>query len=361
MKLANLDSLRAIAALIVVFFHLNGEHPAILPKLASFGWIGVDLFFVISGAVIAFSAEALYGNGEAGWKWKYTVRRFSRIYPLFFISSVIFLVVSQGFWRQPNSQIVVQILTHLTMTHSFLPTAFQGLNHVTWSLAIEVQYYILIALVIAQIRQAPTIVILGVALLIAFAWNSYVRSVFPGDEPITHFYLSQLPGRIDEFAWGVVIWRLWKTDPLRKFSASNEWLRTGVGCLTIIVGLSIFLSWTAAVSGQSNIMATFGLLIHKALGDTGVRILIGALCGLVVFGATLLPECRFPNPIESLGTISYGLYLWHPIAIILAGRFFATGIIGILAPLALTLVLSIASWNVIEVRSRRWLSKQLLN
>ena len=361
MKLANLDSLRAIAALVVVFFHLHVEHPGVLPELASFGWVGVDLFFVISGAVIAFSAETLSDEMKSNWKWAFAVRRFSRVYPLFFVSSIVFVAVYADFWRQPSSQIAMQLVTHVTMTHSFFPITFQGMNHVSWSLGIELQYYLLIALIIAQIRRAPVMVIVTVALLIAYAWNGHVRRAVPGDGPLTHFYLSQLPGRIDEFAWGIVIWRMWKTETLRKFVELNHWIRSGISALTIIVGILVFQSWVEGVSGHSSALATFGLSVHTALGDAGTRLMIGAICGLVVFGTTLLPEYRLLIPFESLGKISYGLYLWHPIAIIVTTRFLKHDTVSaLLAALVLTLELSAVSWVVLEIPSRRWLSQRLL-
>ena len=356
MILNNLDSLRALAALAVVFFHLAGDFPGHLPWLANYGWVGVDLFFVISGLVIPVSADALAGKFKQ-WRTEFFVRRVSRIYPLFFISSIFFLFYFQPFWNQENSAIWKQIFTHALFIHSFDQETFHGLNHVTWSLAIEFQFYIFVAIFFKQLKNKNPVFLLAFLILISAVWNHYFRNAFPNDQQRMHFYLSQLPGRLDEFAWGIFIWRLWMSDRLTLAETTKSFLPALGGTLLILSGTFIFYSWLSAIQQSTSWLALLGHSLHGILGDIGIRLLIGFCCAQLVLGATLFGKSKLTAPLEMLGSTSYGIYLWHPIVIIATGGYLAGHGNPLIIILLLTIIISIISWIIFEKPARSYLIK----
>jgi peptidoglycan/LPS O-acetylase OafA/YrhL len=156
-----LDLLRFVAALAVLVFHIgfrggaaDGLSPLIYEELmpvAKYGYLGVDLFFMISGFVIMMSAQA----ESVG---KFIVSRLTRLYPAFWICcSITFLaILLSETVRFPSSS--QTYLINMTMLAGSTGTKF--LDGSYWSLAIELKFYFLVALVIltGQINNAEKLV-----------------------------------------------------------------------------------------------------------------------------------------------------------------------------------------------------------
>jgi peptidoglycan/LPS O-acetylase OafA/YrhL len=160
-----LELARGIAALWVVIFHLRsyfGDPTSVVHLVAEFGYLGVPMFFVISGYVITHSAEANRRRG--GSPREFLKNRFRRIYPAFWASILIaiavpFLIESLSYLKSGNYQnpldtfadyspvdwINLTLLTKVFSAKSFdLFKEFNTVNAVYWSLAIEFQFYIVI-------------------------------------------------------------------------------------------------------------------------------------------------------------------------------------------------------------------------
>jgi len=164
-----LDYIRAIAIVAVLAFHAlastygyeelpwdgwlrDFKVPAsfILLLPCSFGGAGVALFFVVSGFCIHLS----FTEHGQGWR-SFWIRRFFRIYPAY-LAAIVFAVVcttadqgsdlrSAAIWRQ--------ILMHVFLVHNLDPTTFSGLNASLWSLAVEVQLYLLYPLLLVFVAK----------------------------------------------------------------------------------------------------------------------------------------------------------------------------------------------------------------
>jgi len=152
--LVGLDALRAVAACSVCLFHFSG---GMMPKLVvpavksalSQGYLGVDIFFVISGFIIPYSL--LGKNHRITDFGAYMIRRLLRINPPAYVA--IFLVLGQWFFIDSvinhSSQYTLglswwQLLNNLLFTIPF--TEYKWINGVCWTLAIELQFYIFIGL-----------------------------------------------------------------------------------------------------------------------------------------------------------------------------------------------------------------------
>jgi peptidoglycan/LPS O-acetylase OafA/YrhL len=163
--IAEIDGLRFIAIVAVVAFHLGGryfERPArpfwepggdIAGWVVYTGFFGVQLFFVISGFVLALPfAQAQLAGGRPVELKKYFWRRITRLQPPYMISLVLFLIVALINNYGKVAADIGKYLEHLVAHAFYLHGAFYGpldtpgyfaLNHVTWSLEVEVQFYII--------------------------------------------------------------------------------------------------------------------------------------------------------------------------------------------------------------------------
>lgn len=153
-EIVSIEFLRGIAAAMVCYFHLSNGNERFLPdtsfikRSGSWGWVGVEIFFVISGFVIPY----------AMYRKNYTINNFGtflkkriiRIEPPYLISILVVLMLGfistlSPFYRgAPFSIDWPNVVKHLAYLNVF--TGESWLNPVYWSLAIEFQYYLLIAL-----------------------------------------------------------------------------------------------------------------------------------------------------------------------------------------------------------------------
>jgi peptidoglycan/LPS O-acetylase OafA/YrhL len=151
-RLSNLDVLRGLAALAVCFFHFDRESlfkETFYPEIAKYGYLGVDVFFVISGFVIPLSLSA--SDFTLRGIWAFWAARFLRLYPAYFVAALL----AVGLWylsmkmpgfrgtAEPDLSFAM-VFANLTMTCDFLNKGWFVV--VAWTLAIEAQYYILVAL-----------------------------------------------------------------------------------------------------------------------------------------------------------------------------------------------------------------------
>ena len=150
-RLENIDLLRAIAALTVCFAHFNALHmmgDGLLSDFCFHGYLGVDIFFVISGFVIPLSL--LHTKYKIGDLKTFLVSRFLRLYPAYLTSIAIVLglwylaTLVPGFRGNPPSFTLLQLASNMLFICGFNGEGW--FIDVFWTLAIEAQYYVLIAI-----------------------------------------------------------------------------------------------------------------------------------------------------------------------------------------------------------------------
>lgn len=182
-RVGEIDLLRFFAAISVVFFHysfrsyaageINFFPYAALSDVSKYGYLGVELFFIISGFVILMSAAR--GNFR-----DFFISRVVRLYPAFWICcSLTFLVIV--FWGGPKfSFSFSDYLVNMTMLGGFL--GFPSIDGSYWSLFIELRFYALVSfvLLIGKVRHAQSIVIawLILSIILEFYPIRILRSLF---------------------------------------------------------------------------------------------------------------------------------------------------------------------------------------
>lgn len=348
-----IDVLRGFAALSVVAYHViehfgwadfAHEGPLVWFRI---GWMGVDLFFVISGFVIALSAFALLDRMQ-GWTFarEFAGRRLRRIAPLHYLTCLVFIIfVAPEILGYGN--LGQNLLSHVLFLHN-LKTDFAGaINGPNWSVAIEVQFYLLILVLAPVLRGCRWWLIPLVAVPIAWAWRSGAVAMVPIDDtvgPYFRFWAStQLPGTLDQFAVGVLLARFIRWGgPARALPQLGAALRA-----TLAIGLAAAMIWA--------MLATFWP--HASYWDVPAMVVFWRTFAAMAFGAVVLAACalnfgwliRLSTPLRYLGTISYGIYLWH-LGVLLSVK--RTGLFtedhALIVITLLTLILAAGSWHFFE-------------
>ncbi|MFT4639335.1 MAG: peptidoglycan/LPS O-acetylase OafA/YrhL [Verrucomicrobiales bacterium] len=167
---AEIDGLRFVAILVVVIFHSNKhffldpseEMPGwnVVSALSQKGWFGVQMFFVISGFILAlpFARQHLVQNRAVVLK-DYYFRRLTRLEPPYIINLVVLFLfytsLAPDHWDYVREQ-VPHFLVSATYTHRFFYGEWSSINHVAWSLEIEAQFYVLAPL-LCQVFRIPSV------------------------------------------------------------------------------------------------------------------------------------------------------------------------------------------------------------
>jgi peptidoglycan/LPS O-acetylase OafA/YrhL len=168
-KIPQLDAVRGLAVLLVLL-HNTDRYPALhLQPISTNGWMGVDLFFVLSGLLI--TGILLDTKQSDGYFRNFYARRCLRIWPLYF-SALLFMFVIVPILRPSEAHTVFEARSspwwaYPLFLQNFLvpiPIAATGLLGVTWSLAVEEQFYLVWPLVVrfcteSQLRRIATTVI----------------------------------------------------------------------------------------------------------------------------------------------------------------------------------------------------------
>lgn len=311
------------------------------------GWMGVDLFFVISGFVIGLTAFAgIEAHGEKAFRMPFLRRRLARIVPLHYLTMLVFVVfitpelLFENFW--PNA------ISHLFFVHNFSIKLHGGINGSNWSLATEMQFYLFMLIIGPWLLKTRYWKIAGAFVGGAWLWRYGVIHLVRPDTPLGPFPIfvasTQLPGMLDEFAIGILLAKFIRSATGNKLLAAldNERGWTGSILLSVVTAYTaLSYYWPSSSYWDHPMMVVF---FRSLLALTG---------GAMVFAACLIrPKgiaSKLAHPLAYLGTISYGIYLWH-LPVILSLKRIKWLTPGQILPLALgiTLVMAAASWHFFE-------------
>jgi len=154
-RLHGLDSLRAIAVLVVVLHHTWGNAvPGILQPIQAYGWMGVDLFFVLSGYLIGSQLLRQYAAGRAPSLADFYVRRGFRILPAYLL--VLAIYSSAPSLREQPKMVPLWRFVSFTMNLGLDRSEGAAFSH-AWSLCVEEHFYLLFPLVCILLMRRPSV------------------------------------------------------------------------------------------------------------------------------------------------------------------------------------------------------------
>lgn len=291
----NLDALRGIAALLVVWQHSsetfvrlpaiakNGTLLADLADSVDFGRIGVICFFLISGFVIPYSL-----SGTGATVQKFAIRRLFRLYPAYWTSLLLAVIASAAFSSVHYS--TATIAANTTMLQELF--GFDNIQGLYWTLTVELIFYGICAAAFCAgmlNRPLPLLLLCWGSLAVFVGWRLLGKIVpaatdFPS--PITY-----TPYCLAVMFCGTLI----------RYYHSHK---TGY--------------WFALLGIAATFAIPLVVLILAALGmevtNNPVRFGTPHLLALTIFLTALQLPRKLPGFVVFLGTISYSVYLFHPIA-----------------------------------------------
>ncbi|MBV9333051.1 MAG: acyltransferase, partial [Candidatus Eremiobacteraeota bacterium] len=204
-RLGVLDGLRGIAVLLVLWYHLweitwLSPGPA-LDFLPATGFIGVHLFFFLSGFVISypFIGALLAQRVEPTWR-DFAWRRFIKIVPSYVLSIVVAYAVGYA-QVQPNASTLPDLVTHLLFIHTWFPLRYGTIDGVLWTLAVEVEFYLCFPLIWSFFKRQPWVTA-AVMIAIAWMWRAALHQCCYSTVFVQ--WEENLPGYLDIFAFGMI-------------------------------------------------------------------------------------------------------------------------------------------------------------
>ncbi len=291
-----LDGLRGIGCLLVVVYH---NFPFIHQYLF-FGWLAMDIFFVLSGFLI--TDILLNTFGEENYLKNFYIRRVLRVFPLYYTTLILVLLFFPLIPGLPIQldYFVANQAWFWTFTQNWLlifyPSSTQfALNHL-WSMAVEEQFYLLWPLTVAAIRKPKILFALLVFILLSFIvlrfwlWINQVQGL-----AYYNFYTFT---RIDGICIGCMVALLQKvnTNLLGKNMAIIVVGFAAFNFLFYLVNLKHQDSFPyLALVGFSTFSMIFGLLVYD----------------IINYQTPFLTTLFNINFLKFLGRISYGTYLFH--------------------------------------------------
>jgi peptidoglycan/LPS O-acetylase OafA/YrhL len=311
-RLHGLDHLRAFAILFVLLFHYGKifKHPEWTSTIGKFGWTGVDLFFVLSGFLIASQLFQKINVGQHISLKVFYTKRFFRIIPAYLVVLSLYFIFP--YLRERES--LPPLWKFLTFTQNLnLNTHSQFTFSHVWSLCIEEQFYLLFPLLllffikIKQVNRGYMLLILLsiIGLLIRMYWWNKLDNIFEESTNFIYFWYRRIYfptyNRLDGLLVGVAIAGIFNFKPNIKNWIIKYSNYIFVASLVILTTAYLVCedesSFEGSVWGFPLVSIGYGCMVMAAISPT---------CFLYKW------ESKFTSWIAML---SYALYLTHKIMI----------------------------------------------
>ncbi|WP_407572160.1 acyltransferase family protein [Deinococcus altitudinis] len=337
MLIPALTGVRAFAALWVVLFHFQRDVVLLVPGIAfakpfiDRGYMGVDLFFALSGFILAYRyAESFKAGISREQYFSFLRARLARIYPVHLFTlhlMILILIIAQMVGAKPFTFDVVAYISHLTLTHAWLGYDL-AFNYPAWSISAEWLAYLLCPVLLLGLSRIPAL-----STFIAIVVAAYALSLLLLAGHILPEGLARIVG---EFTAGAALFYVFRLLP--------NW------------------RWSVAAQGIALIMILLSAL-RPQMGHT-----LDWAFGLLILGLAYQkgPLTRFLSlrPVVYAGEISYALYMTHAIVqvflvtVLPAKAFSGSGTLVRLAVLLAYVVVvagaAALTYYVIEEPGRRW-------
>jgi len=329
-KIPQLDAVRGLAILVVMMHNISPKYPVFYSqKLFSNGWMGVDLFFVLSGFLI--TGILVDTKTSEGYFKNFYVRRCLRIWPLYF-SLLFFMFVLMPLLSSSEAHKIAETASPWWAYPLFLQNFLIGISTnaagplgVTWSLAIEEQFYLVWPLIV---RFCSSTLLLGMAV------TEMCLS------PVLRFYLllhhvnlyTNVFSRLDGLMAGAILALIVRSNNFEP----SKFLKRAWACLVFAAPLA----FVTELIGARWIVFSF------------TAIASAAFIYLSLFSpGKWLQSVMTSRFLTYTGTISYGLYLLHKIPIGMVQALHLDQHPSLPLPIILvsSYIIAAASWNLLEM------------
>ena len=315
----NLDMFRGIAALMVLLFHFYTFYSKELLKISeyfsilSIGHIGVDLFFVLSGFLITLSL----------WNSKnfshFFLKRVKRIAPLAIGTTLVFWGIQNNIvnFSEISLYSFADLFSHLFFINGFFPEFYSTINPVTWSISIEMAFYLLLPIVwivFAKKNMKKFFTVFSVLVFLSFLYRVFLFYYFQEnpeiDSHLKIIYSEQLWGRLDQFFIGIVLAYLYTKNNIKNTFKTQ--LQSIISTKTVLYSsvIALFISSYLFFEYQSDFRNVFLLQVFlhtlTALGCAGI-----IYAFVEASDESFLKNNIITKALAWFGKISYGVYIFH--------------------------------------------------
>jgi peptidoglycan/LPS O-acetylase OafA/YrhL len=308
--LHGLDTLRAAAIVAVMIFHLQSFLPKALGPIADIGWMGVDLFFALSGFLIGSQLLKPFLRGQPLDLAGFYLRRAYRILPAYWVVLLLYLAVPV--WReQPGLPAAWKLLTFAENLWMNYPAEL-AFSH-AWSLCIEEHFYLLLPCIVLWRMRRPALWKTAALVIAVVLFGVLMRSW-------ELFHVVRAPGVTDDESWVLFMKRIYYPTYCRL-----DGLVSGVALACI---QAFRPAWWAKVSQRGGALCAAGLLVSAVAvwtfqggypsSDETAGILFGFPLISLGFGLLVAAACcetgllriRVPGA-KTVATLAFSLYLTH--------------------------------------------------
>ena len=360
-----LDGLRALAILLVFAAHLGGgSHGGRLLQfinvLRQRGWVGVDLFFVLSGFLITgilFDTRA-----DSHYFKRFFARRSLRIFPAFYLTAIVLLLLTPIVhyrWRWGHATFLVYLGNFFANADDWLydvmsdthPNSSVQIGHL-WSLCVEEQFYWFWPLIVFRVGDRRRLLRISLALSAAALLLRVVMVLLLPSDIAGWWIIRTLPFRLDALLLGGAL------ALLLRGPAADLWQRRAKWCLAISGGLTAIVLFVFAFN--SPMVLTVGLTLTATTS--------AGLIGTVLPPRNAASRFFATRPLRVLGRYSYGFYIvhmlfalaWIELLVYLHGLLHSVALAGVVeltAAFCLTFLAAKLSYDHIESRFLRLKSR----
>ncbi len=356
-----LDGLRALAALSVLAFHVwlyrvdrpqTGDARGPLDHALFEMNLGLVCFFVLSGFLLyrGFARAALGGERRADTR-RYAVRRMARIVPAYYVCLAGCLILFALVGYDAITPQAGELPVFLVFGQNFSMSTIMQANPVTWTLAVEVAFYIVLPLIGAlAFVLGPRRIGLQAAMLVGLIavtvrWNHVVI-----DNGWNDIARKALPAYIGHFALGMLV-ALWIEH---RRLAGRDALGAGATAVLAALGAAIVIG-LATVHETAFQMGGTRLVLGNLPAALGFALIIAA----VTAGRGRSVGWLAAPPLAAIGVVSYGIYLWHlPLLLVIrqAGALPEPLLPRMLVVLTASITAGWLSWRLVEAPAIGWAS-----
>lgn len=356
------DILRSMAILLVMLVHLPlNATPGLLVTVREYGWLGVDIFFVLSGYLIGTQLfKEVTRTGAVDFKSFY-LRRAFRIFPAFFVVLALYALVPV-LRDNPTMQPLWKFAT-FTVNLGFDPREGNAFSQ-AWTLAVEEQFYLVLPLLVLLLyKRLSTGWVLGLAGMLTLGgialryaiWDVQIGTLVAEGQfrPAFATYLRDVYyptyTRLDGLLFGVVLGaaRFFKPELCRQYLPPK--VTIPLGLIFVIAALICFVD-RGPLAGQG-IFPVFQAQLGAVAGFPLISIGIALLfCAMLDLEGVL---SRWPVPGAALvATLSYSLYLTHKsvfhVMRLVVGEENLQGGVGFVAYLVASFAVAAVLWFCVE-------------
>lgn len=264
------------------------------------GYMFVDLMLMLSGFLLYLP----WANGKPRPTRAFFARRAARILPSYWLCLAVMLALALAAPDFSDGGLLAKdLLVHLTFTHNLFPFSYvyTRLNVVLWTLAVEVQFYLLLPALAPAFKKRPLacyLAMVGAALCFQRLWT--------GQMPETTLFVNRLPNMLDVYANGMLAAHLYAA--LARCNDRRA-LIAALGTLACVVG-----AWGVwrLVSAQAHIYGDYEAIRH---GQLDRRWLLSACGAMTLAGGSLsfapVRRALSNRAVRFLAGLSFNFYIWH--------------------------------------------------